>query len=484
MAILIVVDNPKDWKLKIRGVHVTSARDYLTDPGYTELKLAKVFNLCKSYRYQSLGYYVSLLASARGHKPLPNTTTVQDLKMTTMIRIASHELEEIMQESLGQLKARQFELSIYFGRNLAKRYERLALALFNMFPAPLLRAEFRLERGRWELKGLRPIDADEIPGSHRSFVVEAAETYFSRPHRRGRRTAPRYDMAILFNEDDPTPPSDQRALKKFVRAAEAMGIDAEIIGKDDFGRVAEFDALFVRETTRVNHHTFRFARKGLAEGLVVIDDPDSIIKCANKVYLAELLRHQHIPAPETVIIHRGNFQLAPLALGFPIVLKQPDSSFSKGVVKVSDQAEYERQLAVLFKESDLLIAQGFVPTKFDWRVGIIDRQPLFVCRYFMAGQHWQIYDHTKTGVQQTGEADCWPVDSAPSEIVKTALKAANLIGDGLYGVDLKDVGGKPIVIEVNDNPSIDAGVEDAVLGDELYLRIMRSFLRRLDARGK
>jgi glutathione synthase/RimK-type ligase-like ATP-grasp enzyme len=36
------------------------------------------------------------------------------------------------------------------------------------------------------------------------------------------------------------------------------------------------------------------------------------------------------------------------------------------------------------------------------------------------------------------------------------------------------------VIEVNDNPNIDAGVEDLVLKDELYHRIMRGFLRRLD----
>ena len=32
----------------------------------------------------------------------------------------------------------------------------------------------------------------------------------------------------------------------------------------------------------------------------------------------------------------------------------------------------------------------------------------------------------------------------------------------------------------NDNPSIDAGVEDAHLGDALYLDIMREFLRRME----
>lgn len=64
--------------------------------------------------------------------------------------------------------------------------------------------------------------------------------------------------------------------------------------------------------------------------------------------------------------------------------------------------------------------------------------------------------------------------------MKTALRAAALIGDGLYGVDLKQTADSVLVIEVNDNPNIDAGVEDLVLGDRLYSIIMEEFIRRLD----
>ena len=41
-------------------------------------------------------------------------------------------------------------------------------------------------------------------------------------------------------------------------------------------------------------------------------------------------------------------------------------------------------------------------------------------------------------------------------------------------------GNRIVVIEVNDNPSIDAGVEDEYLGEDLYRRIMEEFLRRLE----
>ena len=65
-------------------------------------------------------------------------------------------------------------------------------------------------------------------------------------------------------------------------------------------------------------------------------------------------------------------------------------------------------------------------------------------------------------------------------VVGMALKAARLIGDGLYGVDLKETPAGVRVIEVNDNPSLDAGVEDSVLGDALYDSVIASFIRRLE----
>jgi glutathione synthase/RimK-type ligase-like ATP-grasp enzyme len=49
-------------------------------------------------------------------------------------------------------------------------------------------------------------------------------------------------------------------------------------------------------------------------------------------------------------------------------------------------------------------------------------------------------------------------------------------------VDLKQMGGKVYVIEVNDNPNIESGVEDQILKEEMYLRIMRVFLRRIEQR--
>ncbi len=478
---LIVVTNPDRWPFQIPGVEVVAARAYLTDPRYTELRHARIYNLCRSYRYQSVGYYVSLLAEARGHRPQPSLATIQDFKSPVVTRILSEEIDELIQKSLAGIKGDAFTLSIYFARNLARTYDRLAQQLFNQFQAPLLRAHFARREGRWELTDIAPIPASEIPESHRPFVTEVAREFCAgRRPVRPRKAPPRYHLALLHEVGEAHPPSNARAIQKFIDAAEAFDIDAEIVTRDDYGRLAEFDALFIRCTTAVNHFTFRFANRAEAEGLVVVDDSTSILRCTNKVYLAELLARHELLAPKTIIVHRDNLDEVCAQLGFPIILKQPDSAFSQGVTKVKSREEFDAQAEKLFEDTELLVAQEFIATDFDWRIGVLDRKPLYACKYFMARKHWQIIAKAADGDTDYGRVEAVPLDRVPAHVVRSAVRAASLIGDGLYGVDLKQVGRAAYVIEVNDNPSIDAGYEDGLLKDTLYERIMEHFVRRLE----
>lgn len=486
MRALIVVNSPKQWPFEIPGVEVVSARSYLTRPEFSALRGAKVFNLCKSYRYQSLGYYVSLLAAARGHKPVPNVATIQDLKATEIVRIRSDDLDALIQQSLASIQSSQFVLSIYFGRNLAKRYDRLATRLFKHFHVPLLRATFTRSRGgHWFLQSIVPISSDEIPETHHPFVLEVATAYFdSKRWSSPRRRVARYELAILWDPEDEEPPSNERSIQKFIKAAQGLGMEASTIQKDDYASLAEYDALFIRETTNVNHHTYRFARRAFAEGMVVIDDPDSILRCTNKVYLKELLDHHRVACPRTVIMHRDNLDDIERELGFPCILKQPDGAFSQGVVKVTDAQALHHEAEAMLARSELIIAQEFMPTEFDWRVGVLGQRPLWVAKYHMAPHHWQIIQNRPGGARRYGRVEALALDAAPPAVVKTALRAAELIGDGLYGVDLKQVGRHVYVVEVNDNPSIDAGCEDAILKDTLYESVMRVFVERLEARQR
>lgn len=481
MTALIVVDSIGEWPFQIPGVDVIDAWSYLTQPEYGALRSAKVYNLCRSYRYQTAGYYVTLLAAARGHRPCPGITTIQDMKSQTIVRFVSDDLDELVQKTLAPIQSSQFTLSVYFGRNMARRYDRLSVSLFNLFQAPLLRGHFERQADRWQLRSISPIPLGEIPTAHHAFALAAATEYFA--GKRGsvrKRVSRKYDLAILCNSDEGLAPSNAKAIAQFVKAAESMGLATELVTRDDYARIAEFDALFIRETTQVNHHTYRFARRAAAEGLVVIDDAESILKCANKVYLAELLARNRVPMPRTMIVHRRNVAQIGGQLGFPVVLKQPDAAFSVGVVKCDDEAALAAQVDRFLDKSELLIAQEFLPTTFDWRIGVCNGLPLFACKYHMAQGHWQIVKHEGPGQRRFGRCETIPVEIAPRHVVRAALKAARLVGQGLYGVDVKQTNGRSFVIEVNDNPNIDAGVEDKVLKFELYRRIMDHFLRSIE----
>ncbi|TWT49593.1 Ribosomal protein S6 modification protein [Rubripirellula amarantea] len=483
MNAILVAENGDDWLGPFYDVETVDPRDYLASNDASLRRGTRIYNLSRSYGYQSIGYYVSLLAEARGHRPFPDVSTIQDLHGSAAVRLVPQSLEDLIQSSLKGVSSDEFVLSVYFGANFAKKYDKLAKELYGLFQAPLLCFHFS-RRSKWRLRRASALALNSIPEGHRDFVADAAAEHFSRrAFSRPKRKSARYDLAILHNpEEGDLAPSDESALKKLVKAAAAEGVSAELITRQDSGRILEFDALFIRETTAVNHHTYRLARRAEAAGMVVIDDPLSILRCTNKVYLAELLNRAKIPTPQTWIVHRRNAAEIAQEFMFPVVLKRPDSAFSQGVVKAADEQELSSRLSEFFETSELVIAQQYMRTDFDWRIGVLDGRAIFACKYHMAKGHWQIAKHNAGGSKpQFGKADTLPVELAPRKAVATAVKAANLIGNGLYGVDIKEADGQFYVIEVNDNPNLDSGVEDAILRDDLYRRIMESFVRRIEA---
>jgi glutathione synthase/RimK-type ligase-like ATP-grasp enzyme len=495
VPILIIVDEPDEWPLKIPDVTIVSAQNYLTDPkfavnhgaahiGHSMNRSARVFNLCKSYHYQGSGYYVSLLAEARGHRPMPKVGPIEDLQSQNLVRHLTEDLSALIQRLLTPLRLDDFELAVYFGRTADSRYNRLGHQLFNLLQIPLLSARFECHRNQWSLRSVRAIDASDISSSHLEFVVLAAIEYFKvKSPGRSKKPISRFDLAILHDPDNPEPPSNAKALQMFKSAAEELSMRVKFITRTDIARLPQFDALFIRDTTFVNHYTYYFSRLASAERLVVIDDPQSILKCNNKVYLAELLAQHNIPTPKTLLVHRNNIARIIPELGIPCILKQPDSSFSRGVIKIETEAELLPRITELLAKSALVIAQKWLPTEFDWRIGILDRKPLFVAKYHFPPGHWQVIkrDAQKRKMSE-GRTQAIPLGEAPQEVVRIALKSANLMGDGFYGVDIKQSGNRCYVIEVNDNPNVDAGNEDALLKEALYREVMGVFLKRIEAR--
>lgn len=478
---IIVVRNPKSWKLEIEGVQVVSSRAYVTEEKFQSLKNVRIFNLSNSYQYQKMGYYVSLLAAAREHRVIPNITSLHDFSRLSLIRSLSGYIDEDIQNSLKEIQTNKLSIFIYFSKSVDPGFRQLAQKLYHFFQAPLLQIDF-VKSDKWMIQKVIPLSMKRVNPEHLDKIQEFARDYFARKRfSRPRFKNYKYDLAILVNPKEPNPPSCPVALQRFKKAAEKAGFYTEFITKEDFNQLSEFDALFIRETTNVNNHTYQFSRAAYAEGLVVLDDPWSILRCSNKIFQNELLKQNKIKTPATVVLSKINYQSGQnIDVKFPLVLKQPDSAFSMGVEKVNTREELDTALKRLFEISDLIIAQEFMPSDFDWRIGVLDQLPLFACKYYMASDHWQVYNWKTESKFKEGNSDTLLVEDVPEAVVKTAVKAASLIGDGLYGIDLKVVNGEVYVIEINDNPNIDSDIEDLVLKDKLYDKIIRSLLNRIE----
>jgi glutathione synthase/RimK-type ligase-like ATP-grasp enzyme/ribosomal protein S18 acetylase RimI-like enzyme len=478
---IIVVRNPKKWNLKIDGVKVVSSKGYITEKEFQSLKNVRIFNLANSYQYQKMGYYVSLLASARDHRVIPNVTTLRDFSSLSLIRSLSGYIDDDIQKTFKTVEGNKVTIFVYFSKSVNPKFRQLAQKLYHLFEAPMLQIDF-VKTEKWMIQKVIPLSLKKVNPDHLEKVQEFARDYFSKKRfNRPRFKNYKYDLAILVNPKEPNPPSCPVALQNFKRAAEKEGFYTEFITKEDFSQLSEYDALFIRETTNVNNHTYQFSRAAYAEGLVVLDDPWSILRCSNKIFQNERLRQNKIKTPATLVLSKFSYRKNQnIHLTFPVVLKQPDSAFSLGVEKVNNPEELDESLKKLFNLSDLVIAQEFMPSEYDWRIGVLDQAPLFACKYFMAKDHWQIYNWKSESKFKGGNSETVAIKDVPDAVVKTAVKAASLIGDGLYGVDLKAVNGDVYVIEINDNPNIDADVEDDVLKDELYTKIIRSLKNRIE----
>ena len=482
MNTLIVTDQKQEW-LEVPGAAVLTARGYLAERESDLYADVRVLNLCRTGRYQGRGYYVSLLAQARGQRPIPEVKTVEYLKSEAYVKELAAELETLVQETLHHDESDRFELPVYLGRDPAERHQALAEQIFASVRAPLLRALFVRADGRWRLDAIQSISVADVPPQHRECLLDAIKAFAAEgsvPAAQRARTGPPR-LAILQDPSEPLKASNDEALQRFLRAAPLVGLEAELIGHDALERLPEFDALFSRASPEVTGLTYEFVRRAEALGMPVVDDPESILKCVNKVYMHELMSRHRIAQPSTLIVHRGNVDDVVPTLGLPCVLKLPDSGFGLDVVKLESEERLREEAERFFKVSELIVAQEWLPTSFDWRVGVFDQRPLFVCKYFMAPGHWKILQMAE-GEPIEGESVTMSVGEAPAQVVDLAVRAANLVGKGLYGVDLKQVEDRVYLIEVNCNPNIDAGVEDEAMGDALYREVVGVFARRIAER--
>jgi len=475
---LFVMDNPATTTLD-----AISFETYLNDyPKKGEPK-TRVINLCDTRRYLGQGYYCSLLAEARRHQAMPDISTINAMRDGT----ACIWLDQATLTKLEIAVDDQSEHLVCMGECAQPAYSKLATRAFSEYPCPVFEMQLIPENTGILLK-LKLSVLDELGDEQKQFCMDILDHYHNTVWRKKGidKKHHRWDMALLVDPEEKVPPSDKGAINRFIKAGEKLGIRVHKVSASELHNLNLYDALFIRETTAIDHHTSRLAQRAEELGLVVMDDPKSILRCCNKVFLHDAFNYKGVPSLKTQFVRdASDATLTQIEqdFGFPVVLKMPEGSFSRGVYKAKTREELHTILTDLLQSTAIVLAQEYMFTDYDWRIGVLGGRALYACRYFMARGHWQIYNHNSSRAF-SGGFDTLPTFEVPKQVLNAALKAAALVGNGLYGIDIKELDGKAYVLEVNDNPSIDHGVEDLYLGEELYMQVMSEFLRRLEARGR
>ena len=291
-------------------------------------------------------------------------------------------------------------------------------------------------------------------------------------------------LAIFIERYTINRSAEFEALLRYRAAAEELGHQADYLFRRELKNIPKYDAVLIRALTDPLNSSFVAARMAELHGKPVIDDSRSIVICCDKIHMYRRLAAARVPVPRTVFCGRGDMDERRATqlleeLGPRLVLKAPNSSFSQHVEAVRTPGEFTRVGERFLRRADRIVVQEFVESEFDWRVGVLGGEPIFACRYVIPQESFKILAIVD-GKTRVCPVEAVPLAEAPPRIVAAAVAAAGAVGDGLYGVDIKQRGDEFYLIEVNDNPSIEAGYEDKILGDKLYARIMKSLVQRVE----
>ena len=276
--------------------------------------------------------------------------------------------------------------------------------------------------------------------------------------------------------------SNSEQLNALIRCrdvAETLGHTANFIFPVDINKIKKMDALFIRARTDPMNITYVAAQMAKFHGIPVIDDPESIRICSDKIHMYSRLINKNVSLPKTVFLPKEELHVERVTrlfdeLGTPLVVKEPSTSFSLRVEKVSDIADFFKVAHRFIKLSDWIVVQQFVESKYDWRVGVLDGKLLYACKYTIPSVTFKIQASVNGHIVYCA-VDSVPPDEVPPHVIQLGIDAGNAIGKGLYGVDIKNNNGDAYVIEVNDNPSIESGE------DNCYPRVFETIISHLFA---
>jgi hypothetical protein len=133
----------------------------------------------------------------------------------------------------------------------------------------------------------------------------------------------------------------------------------------------------------------------------------------------------------------------------------------------------------------MLLAQKFMPTEFDWRVGVLGGEPLFAASTTWRTSTGRSSSHDANGSHAEGGHSTFPIEEAPRDVIDIAPRRA--AADRRRALRRRPQGDARRRLRhrgQRQSQSRPRHVEDSGEKDEVWVRLTQWFLDRLERQGR
>jgi glutathione synthase/RimK-type ligase-like ATP-grasp enzyme len=136
------------------------------------------------------------------------------------------------------------------------------------------------------------------------------------------------NIGVFIERYTITRSEEMGAIMRLGHVAERLGHRVDVLFRPDMYKIPSYDALFIRSLTDPLNFAFVASRMAEMHGLRVIDDPDSIIICCDKVNMYRHLQFREVPMPDTEFLGQGEVTLDRGQQVLNAILNFPDRTAS------------------------------------------------------------------------------------------------------------------------------------------------------------
>jgi len=218
-------------------------------------------------------------------------------------------------------------------------------------------------------------------------------------------------------------------------------------------RIPEVDAVIPRIGTTVTFFGTSVVRQFQQMGVYCCNSAHGINNSRDKLRSLQILSRYNIGIASTSYVRNQNDVLKAIQRvgGAPVIIKLLEGTQGRGVILAETQKVAEAIIEALHGANQNVLIQKFVAESKgkDVRAFVVGDKVVAAMRRVATGQEF------RSNIHRGGRAE--PIDLDP-EYERTAVRAAQILGLSVAGVDMLEAEDGPQVIEVNSSPGLE-GIE-------------------------